>query len=368
MIRNDKYRPSAGRGACHNDGSVRLCFLTSTPLNVFLGSGTFAGITTLAAALRGLRIEVETLDSGAPATAAARIEFNERLAQRDFSTFDATIGFDLDGYLRPTGSPPHIVCLKGVIADELRFEEGEIRAGLAEQAELERRNLERADHVVATSRYSAQCIVKYYGYTRDISVVPELIDLGRWNELFGGVPPRGEHPEFRLLTVGRFYARKRIGLLLEAVALLTGEPHARLRIVGDGLEGGRWQDLAKKLDLGGRCRFLGDVSYEQLAAEYLHADAFVFPSAQEGFGIVLLEAMAAGLPIIATRSAAIPEVAPHALFAESTPAGIAEVIRRLTGSEDLRRSLAAQGRERVLLFEAGRVAEQFAGLMRKLIQ
>lgn len=351
---------------------MRLCFLTSTPLNVFLGSGTFTGITTLAEALRGLGVEVVILDSGAPATAAARVEFNERLAQRDFSTFDATIGFDLDGYLRPAGSPPHIVCLKGVIADELRFEEGEIRAGLAEQAELERRNLERADHVVATSRYSAQCIVNYYGYTGEISVVPELIDLGRWKELFTGVPPRGERSELRLLTVGRFYARKRIGLLLEAMALLAGEqpgePRVRLRIVGDGLEGERWRSLAQKLGLAGRCCFLGDVSYEQLAAEYRYADAFVFPSAQEGFGIVLLEAMAAGVPIIATRSAAIPEVAPHALFAESTPAAIAEAIRRLAGSEDLRRSLAAQGRERVLLFEAGRVAEQFAGLMRKLIQ
>lgn len=347
---------------------MRLCFLTSTPLNVFLGSGTFAGITTLAGALRGLGIEVEILDGGESATTVARIEFNQRLAQRDFSTFDATIGFDLDGYLRPAGAPPHVVCLKGVIADELRFEEGEIRAGLAKQAELEWRNLKRAAHVVATSRYSARCIVDYYGYTGEISVVPELIDLGRWNELFRRVPPRGEHPEFRLLTVGRFYARKRIGLLLEAIALLTVESRIHLRIVGGGLEGDRWRALAQQLGLGERCRFLGDVSYEQLAEEYLHADAFVFSSAQEGFGIVLLEAMSAGLPIIATRSAAIPEVAPHALFAESTPVAFADAICQIAESEDLRRSLAAQSRERVLLFEAHRVAEQFAGLMRKLIQ
>jgi glycosyltransferase involved in cell wall biosynthesis len=347
---------------------VRLCFLTSTPLNVFLGSGTFAGIATLAEALRGMGIEVEILAGGESATTAARIEFNQGLAQRNFSAFDATVGYDLDGYLRPAGSPPHIACLKGVIADELRFEEGEIRAGLAKQAELEYRNLKRADHVVTTSRYSAQCIANYYGYTREVNVVPELIDVGRWNALFGRVPPRSEHLEFRLLTVGRFYTRKRIGLLLEAIALLADESRVHLRIVGEGLEGERWRALAQKLDLAERCRFLGDVSYEHLAEEYRHADAFVFPSAQEGFGIVLLEAMAAGLPIIATRSGAIPEVAPQALFAESTPESFAEAIRRLAKSEDLRQSLAAQGRERVLLFEAKRVAEQFAALMTKLIQ
>jgi glycosyltransferase involved in cell wall biosynthesis len=347
---------------------VRLSFLTSTPLNVLLGSGTFAGITTLAEALRGLGIEVEILHGGESASTEARIAFNEKLAHRDFSTFDATVGFDLDGYLRPAGAPPHVVCLKGVIADELRFEKGEIRAGLAKQAALERRNLMRAGHVVATSGYSAQCIVNYYGYTGEISVVPELIDLGRWNELFGRVPPRGEQHEFRLLTVGRFYARKRIGLLLEAMARLAGESRVGLRIVGDGLEGERWRALAQNLDLGERCCFLGDVSYEQLAQEYLYADAFVFPSAQEGFGIVLLEAMAAGLPIIATRSAAIPEVAPHALFAESTPAGLAGAIRQLVESEDLRRTLATESRRRVLQFEAGQVARQFAKLMKTLIQ
>ena len=347
---------------------MRLCFLTSTPLNVILGSGTFAGITTLADALRGLGAEIDIVHGPEEATTQARVAFNQELARRDFSAYYATVGFDLDGYLRPPGGPPHIVCLKGVIADELRFEEGDIRAGLAEQAALEQKNLARADHVVTTSQYSARSIARYYGYQREINVIPELIDLNRWEALFGQVPPRSQPESFRLLTVCRFYARKRIDLLLEAMALLPARDSLQLRIVGDGLEGARWRALSEYLALGERGQFLGDVSYQQLAEEYRHADTFVFPSAQEGFGIVLLEAMAAGLPIIATRSAAIPEVVPEALFADSTPAGLAEVIRMVFQSAELRQKLAAQSRERVQLFEARRVARQFQELLRRLIQ
>lgn len=345
-----------------------MCFLTSTPLNVILGSGTFTGITTLAGALRRLGAEVDILHGAEQPTTEARTCFNEELARRDFSAYDATVGFDLDGYMRPAGAPPHIVCVKGVIADELRFEEGEIRAGLAEQAALEERNLARADHVVTTSRYSAQSIAKGYGYARPIHVIPELIDLDRWQLLFEGVARRANRSGFRWLTVCRFYARKRIDLLLEAMALMPADSRAKLRIVGDGLEGPRWRGVAERLALGERCRFLGDVSYEQLAEEYAHADAFVFPSAQEGFGIVLLEAMAAGLPIVATRSGAIPEVAPDALFAESTPVELAAALARLETCDELRHSLARQSRERVHRFDALAVGRQFQELMESFLQ
>ncbi len=299
-------------------------------------------------------------------SADARLAFNRDLAQLDFSSYDATIGFDLDGFLRTRFGPPHLACLKGVIADELRFESGEVREALTVQADFERQNVARASHIVTSSEYSAQRIKEYYAPTAGISVVPEPIDLHYWSSLFEETPRRPANA-FTLLCVCRFYPRKRLSLLLDAMALvpkLSRRADVALRIVGNGPEHDRLQAQARALSLGATCRFLGDLDIHELASEYRNCDAFVFPSAQEGFGIVLLEAMAAGKPIIATRSAAIPEVVPHALFAEGDrPDDLARAILRLANDERLRLNLSRRSRQRVKHFEASRVARQFIELV-----
>jgi glycosyltransferase involved in cell wall biosynthesis len=346
---------------------VRLCFLTSTPLNYTLGSGTFTGITTLASALRAAGVQVDLINGTEEPSAAARLAFNRKIAKLDFNAFDATIGFDLDGFLLPSGGPPHIACLKGVIADEMRFETGAVRNALSVQAGYERENVARAAHIITTSQYSARRIAEYYAPAAEISVVPEPIDLRYWSSLFGNAAARLSDA-FTLLCVCRFYPRKRLGLLLDAMALLpelVPGANIALRIVGNGPERERLQAHAGALNLGAACRFLGDLDMNELASEYANCSAFVLPSEQEGFGIVLLEAMAAGKPIIATRSAAIPEVVPEAVFAAGdAPQDLAQAIIRLAGDEKLRLHLSRSSRLRVKEFEADGVARQFILLIR----
>ncbi len=237
------------------------------------------------------------------------------------------------------------------------------------QADYERQNVARATHIVTSSEYSARRIKEYYAPTVGISIVPEPIDLNSWSSLFEEAPPRRPLSRFTLLCVCRFYPRKRLSLLLDAVALLpklSQRAGIALRIVGNGPEHDRLHAQARSLDLGAACQFLGDLDIHRLASEYQNCDAFVFPSAQEGLGIVLLEAMAAGKPIIATRCAAIPEVVPHALFAEGdSPEGLARAIVRLATDEHLRLNLSRRSRQRVKQFEACRVARQFIALVEK---
>jgi hypothetical protein len=105
---------------------VRFAFLTGTPLSVERGSGTFAGITTLARGIEAFGHQVETIAPRVhlPVYTAERLLFNEQLRRMDLDRFDSVVGFDMDGYRIER---PHVAAIKGVIADELRFERGPTR-------------------------------------------------------------------------------------------------------------------------------------------------------------------------------------------------------------------------------------------------
>jgi glycosyltransferase involved in cell wall biosynthesis len=331
---------------------VNIRFLTSTPLDIARGSGTFVGIHVLAQALEqlGHRVAFEKQPAALPVYTLQRLVFNRRL--RPDPAFDLTVGFDMDGYTIAR-APAHVAALKGVIADEVRFERGFTRLTMSVQARCERLHVNRAARVLVTSRYCAERAAGFYGLRRPPLVVPELISLADWRALLGHHPAAS--PRFTVLYVGRLYRRKRVDVLLRAAALLRPRiPELELRIVGRG------PCEAALRALPGGAVWLGDVSRAQLASEYNRASVFCLPSVQEGFGIVLLEAMAAGLPIVASRAAAIPETAPHAALVEpDRPEALAAAIERLYHSTADRETNAAAGLRWVEQFDAPRVARAF---------
>ena len=284
------------------------------------------------------------------------------------------VGFDLDGFLWARARRlPFVVGLKGIIADELRNERGWVRVLLSVQARWERRNTERADLVIVPSRSSAAVAAAVYGVPAErLAVVPEPIELAAWEAEFARAPrrPRGGGPT--ILCVARMYPRKRIGDLLHAAARLGDLPGARVRIVGRGPEWDAVARLHRDLALGERVVLLGDVSRAQLAEEYVNADLFCLPSVQEGFGIVFLEAMAAGLPIVACRASAIPEVVSDGevgdLAPPRDPDALAAALRRLAGDPARARRLGEAGRRRVAAFTPRRVAEAFLAAVESRIR
>jgi len=350
---------------------VRLQFITSTPLNITQGSGTYAGIRGLAKALNALGHDVLMVSPKMhlPVYTLERIVFNESLRLRANVDADATVGFDMDGYsVAGKKRVPHIASLKGVIADEVRFERGLTRFTMAIQQRYERLHVKRAAAVVTTSEYAARCAQEAYGIRA--RVIPELIDLAAWREILRTHPPKPAEKRFVVLCVCRLYRRKRVNVLLGAARLLRDRiPELEIRIVGDGPERARLAHLWREQKLGDRVRFLGDVTRARLAEEYNACHVFCLPSVQEGFGIVYLEAMGAGKPIVAARAAAVPEVVRHGVLVDpESEEALAEGIAGLHESEDLRRQLAREGAAWVEQFDAKRVAERFIDVVREIIE
>jgi glycosyltransferase involved in cell wall biosynthesis len=344
--------------------------LSSTPPSALEGSGTFValdglirGLTALGheVAFRPLRVRTgfHTLD---------RWVYNAEAAVSP-PRGDLAIGVDLDGFMwarrRARGRRPIFVAApKGIIADELRNERGVVRALLGVQARWERRNLECADRVIVTSRYCAGVVATLYGIApARIAVVPEPIDLAEWRRRFSSAARRpADRPT--ALAVARMYPRKRLRDLIEAAALLRSRiPRVEVRIVGDGPEMPALRRERGRLGLEGTVTLLGNVSRGALAAEYVNAQCFCLPSVQEGFGIAFAEAMAAGLPVVACRAAAVPEVVSDRvtglLVNPRRPAELAEAVETLLAHEGLRKDMGEAGRRRVEELDLEPVARRF---------
>jgi glycosyltransferase involved in cell wall biosynthesis len=345
----------------------RLLFITGTAADVPEGSGTYIGISVLRTALkaRGHRVEmIAPAPHRGPISLSYRLLFNVRAriaARKLLPASDLLVGFDLDGFLVQSRGVRRVAAIKGVRADELRFERGLARARLTIESFLEGVHVRRVDRILATSAYSAARISESYGVpAQRIAVVPEPIDLDRWRQALNALPepPRAEKA---ILCVAHLYPRKNVAALLAAMLRLPRE--TVLRVVGTGPELASLRRQAQELGLGQRVEFLGHVPFDRLVEEYRRADVFCLPSRQEAFGIVFLEAMAAGLPIVAARAAAVPEVVLDGvcgiLVPTASPDELAQALNRLLSSAEERRRMGEAGRRRAALCDMPLVATRF---------
>lgn len=279
---------------------------------------------------------------------------------------------DLDGFLwARRRRTPFVASLKGIIADELKNERGWVRTLLSVQARWERLNTRRADLVLVTSRYCADVAAREYGVPeRKLAVVPEPIDLDAWDAEFARAPRMPRRRPI-VLSVARMYPRKRHIDLLHAARLLRARiPDVQVRIVGQGPEHPNLVRLHAELGLADTAVLLGDVTREQLAAEYVGADVFCLPSVQEGFGIVFLEAMAMKLAVVACRAAAIPEVVRDGetgvLTPPRDPAALAAALEALLRDRARAQQLGDAGRRHVVELTPTRVAERFVAAVQSV--
>jgi glycosyltransferase involved in cell wall biosynthesis len=172
------------------------------------------------------------------------------------------------------------------------------------------------------------------------------------------------HDPIRLLFVGRFAKQKNVPLLLNAFKLIIEKKqwNIELNIVGDGEEKNKIIAQIKEDKLEEKVVLHGALRGEKLYEIYSNSDIFILSSVFESFGIVLIEAMASGLPIIASDILAVRDViegGKTGLLAKTTPRDFAEAIEKLLNNSPLREELGKNALEKANEYTWARTVQKF---------
>ncbi len=216
----------------------------------------------------------------------------------------------------------------------------------------------RFDPVLRRSFTDAACVVGIADYVREIlAEVPlqsfrVLSDVGI-EELPNPATGSERTDDVRFLFVGRVIRTKGVRDAIRALALLPAGL-GRLDVVGEGYDLSECQRLAAELDVASQVRFHGAVPHSEVGAHYEQADVFLFPSYREAGGIVVVEAMSYGLPLIVCQRGGpastvgdasgirVPAVDPSQYARD-----LAAAMESLANDPDRRRRLGAAGRSRI---------------------
>jgi glycosyltransferase involved in cell wall biosynthesis len=236
------------------------------------------------------------------------------------------------------------------------YSTADFRARFAAQA---RDAAARADAIITVSAFTKQQVVELLG-----------VEASKVHVVHHGVRPL-KLPEVArekvILSVGAIQKRKNIARLVEAFESLGGD----WRLVLAGSKGYGAEAIVERIGRSparDRIQVTGYVSPEELAAWYARARIFAFPSLDEGFGMPVLEAMAAGIPVIASNRSALPEVAGQAavLVDPEDVDQLSATLRAVAENCDWAQELTAHGREQARLFSWGKAVSETWEIYRSL--
>lgn len=199
-----------------------------------------------------------------------------------------------------------------------------------------------------------------------VMLVPNGVDLAAFRPA-----PVAEGGPLRLICVARLIERKGQPQLIEAIARLAAEGlDVRAELVGTGDAQASYAALARRLGVAERVSFAGYVPREGLAERYAAAHAFVLPSYNEGMSVATLEALAAGLPLVVTRTGGtaelVDEPANGLTFGWGDVDALTAHLRRLAADRELARRMGAASRQRAERFGWGDAARGYARLFERV--
>lgn len=180
--------------------------------------------------------------------------------------------------------------------------------------------IQAVDAVTVVSKWLRQETLRQFPIDRELSVVYNFIDPQRHDsEVCPCIPDRLRRSQRTLMHISNFRPVKRVRDVVAVFAEVAAAIDCRLILVGDGPDVPVARELAEQLGLLDRITFVGVV--DRVAPLLAAADLLLLPSSTESFGLVALEAMASGVPVIASDVGGIPEVVEHGVTGYLTPVG-----------------------------------------------
>ncbi len=225
----------------------------------------------------------------------------------------------------------------------------------------ERFAIESADRVICAYAFPVR-YAKAYG-AKNVQVIYNKVYASKFNDAL----PVRTFPNPTVLCVGRMIPEKNQECLIRAAALKTGFD---VLLIGNGSMRERWMNLAQELGVGDRVFFEKSVPNSEIPSWYKSCQVFALPIKYGGVAIPVIEAMAAGLPVIVAR----PELDPHpeiasevGLVIDNTPEAFAENITRVLSDEKLRGELIEKGRKKFSEIEGSKMEAKEKALYEELL-
>ncbi|MFQ6084434.1 MAG: glycosyltransferase family 4 protein, partial [Candidatus Aminicenantia bacterium] len=223
-------------------------------------------------------------------------------------------------------------------------------------------------HVI--SHFLKQIILALGVDEKKIEVIPNGINL---SELRQVIEKRREKEKYRIICVARLEKYKGIEYLIEALPkILESFPKARLVLVGEGQERKNLESQVKNLRLEKKVEFKGEIPHERIPEELTKSSVFVLPSLEEGQGLVVLEAQAAQIPVIATKVGGIPDFVKDGetgiLIKPADSRALSQGVIKVFSTPEFAQKLIENAKDNLEKYDWDNVAEKIDQIYQKFIK